>query len=115
MAVCHEDVAVRANGHARRAIEYVRSITAHPGLAKRHQQLTFGADLENCLTHPHALRRFRGHAENGVLVVRVGRPEVPVLIYSEPVRMREEADAEASDQSAGGAELQDRRVGVTAI
>ena len=96
MAVRDEDVAICANRNAGRPIEQVRPAAADARRADRHQHLTLGADLENRLTHHHALRVFRGHAEDGFLVVGIRRPDVAVLVHGEPVRMREEADAKAS-------------------
>src|SRR4030095_6351052 len=100
MTVRHEDVAVCANGHTGRAIEQARSVAAHTWLAKCHQQLSLGTDLEERLPHHRALRGLCGHAENRVLVVRIGCPDVAVPVHGEPMRMREEADAQASEQSS---------------
>ncbi len=95
MAVRDEDVAVCANRNPGWPIEQVRPAAADARCTDRHQHLTLGADLENRLTHRHALRVFRGHAEDCFAVVGIRRPNVAVLVHGEPVRMREEADAKA--------------------
>src|SRR5215467_6840642 len=96
MAVRDENVAICANRNPGRPIEHVWSAAANARCAERHQHLALGTDLENRLTHHHVLRVLRGHTEDGFLVVAIRRPDVAVLIYGEPVRMREETDAETS-------------------
>ena len=115
MAIGHEDIAVGRNGNARRPIERVRPVSADACRADRHQHFPVRTDLQDLLAHRDALRVFRGHAEDRLLVVRIRRPDVPVFVDGESVRMREQSHAEALEKLARRIELQNRRVGVSPI
>src|SRR6185369_5620189 len=66
------------------------------GLAERHQQLSFGAELE----HLVAL---------AILAIGVGDPDVVVVVDVKPVRHHEQAGAEGPQLLAGRIQLHDRR------
>ena len=89
MSIRHEDVAIGRNGHAGRPVKRVWPIPSHAFLADRHQHLTRRTDLEDLVAHRHALRVLGGHAEDRLLIICIGRPEIPVFIDGESVRMRE--------------------------
>ena len=115
MAIGHEDIAVGRNGHSRWLIERIRPVSADAWRADRHQHLPVRADLQDLLAHRDTLRVFRGHAEDGLFVIGIGRPDVPVLVDGESVRMRKQSHAEALEKRARRIELQDGWVGLSPI
>jgi hypothetical protein len=78
-----EHVAVCGDRDTSRPIEEVRSVPTHARGSDCHQYLAARADLQDRLAHRHASRILRGHAENGLVVVRIGRPDVAVLVDGE--------------------------------
>src|SRR5690349_2149382 len=107
MAIGHEDVAIGRNRYSRWLIERIRPVSGDARRAERHQHLPVRADLQHLLAHRDTVRVFRRYAEDGLLVVGIGRPDVSVLVDGESVRMREQPDAEALEQIARRIELQD--------
>ena len=115
MAVCDKNIAVRTNGDAGRPVEQVLPVSADAFSADRHQHRASRTDLQDFLSQRRPLGVFRGHPENGLAVVGVGRPDVSLTVDGEPVRVRKQSDSETLDQLAGGAEFQDGRVRVASI
>src|SRR5437870_969043 len=108
MAIRHENVAIGRNGDSSRTVKQIRPAPAHAFRPNRHQHLARRTYLEDLLTHRDALRVLRGHAEDGLLVICIGRPDIPVVVDGESMRMREQSDAEALQKPACRTELEDR-------
>src|SRR6058998_42153 len=111
MAIADEDVAVGSNADTGRPVEQVRPISPHAWYTDRHQHLAGGTYLQNLLANCNSL-----HVPGGdLLIVRVGGPEIAVLVDGEPVRVCEQSHPEASEKPACGIEFKDGRVGLAAI
>src|SRR5713101_1345086 len=115
MAIRHEDVAVGRNRNPGRPVKRIGAIPGDAWRSDPHQYFAGRTDLQDFLSHRDALRVPGGHAEDGLLVVCVGRPDVPVVVEGESVRVGEEPDAEALEQPARRIEFQNRRVGIASI
>src|SRR5579871_1245953 len=110
MPVGDKNVAIRRNGYAGWPVEPLRAACGHSLLAERQEHLAFRAQLEDFLAHDDAAGVSRGHAENRLLVVDIGGPQVAIAVHREPVRIGKQSRAEALEKLAGGIELQDRGI-----
>src|SRR4029453_5871515 len=115
MAVGHEDIAVGSDRDAGRSVEQIRSRSTNARRAERHQHLALRADLEDGLPDRDALRVLRRHPEDRFVRVRIRRPDVAGSAPGESVRLPKETDTEALEKPPGGANLENRGVGVSAI
>ena len=115
MTIRHENVAVGRNGHAGWTVERVRSVATHAFRADCPEHLAGRADLADHLAHGHALLVPGSHAENGLVVIGIGGPDVSVPVDGESVWMREESGTEAPQKPSCGSEFENRRVGVASI
>src|SRR2546427_4373520 len=96
MPIGDESIAVRSRHDVARPIERVRPVAGNPGLAERHQHLSFRVELEYLV----ALAVFAG---------RVSRPDVAVPVDVETMRLIEYALAEHLQDLARRIELDDGR------
>jgi len=87
----------------------------HARHAQRHEHVAAGADLDDGLPDRHSSRVLCRYAENRVLVVRVGGPEVPVAIDREAVRVREQPHANAPHERSAWREFEQWRIGVAPV
>ena len=110
MAVRDKDVAICRHGHAGRPIERIRTGPGHTLLAERHQDLAIGTQLEHFLAHDHAGRVPGGHAEDRLLVVDVGHPQVSISVDGEPVVVGKQPRAKALQKLSRRIEFQNRRI-----
>ena len=107
-----EDVAVRRRHDVVGFGERLGRIPGDAGLANRHQHLTLGAELDHLMADQLRGRRRRRRAGRcaargtRAVVVRVGHPDVAVLVDVNAVGERDHPGAEALHELAGGVELQ---------
>src|SRR5207247_6563527 len=94
MPISDENIAVRSRHDVARPIERVRPVAGNPGLAERHQHLSFRVELEYLM----AL---------AVFADRVSRPDVAVPVDMETVRLIEHPLAEHPQDLARRIELDD--------
>src|SRR6185312_5742624 len=98
-----EDAAVARDGDAGRSIEPLGAPRRDASLAERHEHASLRAQLQDLL------------AELRIAVADIRHPEVAVRVHGETVRVVEQPVAETPDHPARRVELQDRRVGRTAV
>ena len=97
MPIANEDVAVRSDRHTGRPVERVWSISGDSRLAKRQQNLSVRAELEDLLTF-------------SVGALRVRDPQVPILIHVHAVRNHEHPRAEALYEFSRRIKFEDGRI-----
>src|SRR4029453_18524272 len=115
MPIGNEDVAIEGHRDSGWPVEHVRPVPTHAWRADRHQYLAGRTDFEDLLTQSDAPGIPGGHAEDRLCVIGIGRPDVPVPVDRESVRVREESHPEASEKPSRWIELQNGRVGLAAI
>src|SRR5579863_2092155 len=97
MAVGNIDVAIGRDGYIAGKIEGVSPRTGNARLAERHENFSFGTELEYLMT-------LAGFA------ARVGYPEIAVGIYGCAVGKHEHVCSEGGEQFAVAIEFENRRL-----
>ena len=101
VSVRHKNIAIRSDHDIRWLIKGVRTVSGDSRLAERHQDLPFGAELDDRVSLAGDSFPARGDG--------VGHPHVSVLVHMEAVRKDKHPRAKALQKLARGIELEDRR------
>ena len=100
VTIGHEDVTIGCHRHAGWPIEPIRTGSGHALLAKHHQHLAVGAQLQDFLAHDGSGRISGRHPEDCLLVVDVSYPQVPISVDREAVGIGKQSRAKTLQKFA---------------